>query len=62
MLYSRPAPSGAVTTMVPVGTAQVGCIVTLAVGVAGAPAAGSTVNTVGADAQVGSLLLRTVTE
>src|SRR5674476_1361978 len=33
--YSYCAPSGAVTTIVPVGTAHVGCNVTLAVGVAG---------------------------
>src|SRR5664280_846972 len=32
--YSYCAPSGAVTTIVPVGTAHVGCTVTLAVGVA----------------------------
>ena len=36
---SRPAPSGAVTTMVPVGTAQVGCVVAEAVGAAGAAGA-----------------------
>ena len=36
ILYSIVAPSGAVTTIVPVGTAQVGCTVTLAVGAAGA--------------------------
>jgi hypothetical protein len=40
MLYSYAAPSGAVTTMVPVVTAQVGCIVTLAVGDAGTAGTG----------------------
>ena len=35
MLYSSPAPVGAVITIVPVGDAQVGCTVTLAVGSAG---------------------------
>ena len=33
--YSYCAPTGAVITIVPVGTAQVGCTVTLAVGIAG---------------------------
>ena len=36
MLYVSPAPVGAVTVIVPVVTAQVGCEVTLAVGAAGA--------------------------
>jgi hypothetical protein len=35
-LYSNVAPKGEFTTIVPVGTAQVGCTVTLAVGAAGA--------------------------
>ena len=35
MLYWMFAPEGAVTTMVPVGTVQVGCVVTHAVGAAG---------------------------
>ena len=34
-LYSNAAPVGAVTTIVPVGTAHVGCTVTVAVGAAG---------------------------
>ena len=46
--------------MVPVGTAQVGWTVTLATGAAGAPRAGTTVNTVGAEIQVGSIVLLTV--
>ena len=37
--------------MVPVGTAQVGCTVTEAVGAAGAPGAGFTVSAVGAEVQ-----------
>ncbi len=37
MLYSKVAPVGLVTTIVPVGTVHVGCTVTDAVGVAGAP-------------------------
>ena len=61
MLYSY-APSGAVTTMVPVGTAQVGWIVTLAVGAAGAPSDGITVSIVAGDTQVGSMVLLTVTK
>ena len=36
ILYSKPAPVGELTTIVPVGTAQVGCTVTLATGAAGA--------------------------
>ena len=43
-LYSNPAPSGADTTMIPVGAVQVGCTVTLAVGAAGAAGTGLTVN------------------
>ena len=35
MLYVNPAPSGAVTVIVPVATAQVGCAVTPAVGATG---------------------------
>ena len=37
MLYSKPVPAaGALTTIVPVGVAQVGCTVALAVGAVGA--------------------------
>ena len=35
ILYSNVPPNGAVTTIVPVGTAHVGCTVTLAVGATG---------------------------
>ena len=35
ILYSKAAPVGTLTTMVPVGTVHVGCTVTDAVGVAG---------------------------
>ena len=45
---SSPAPSGAVTTMVPVGTAQVGCVVTEAVGAAGAAGTALTMTCVAA--------------
>ena len=39
ILYSKVAPVGELTTIVPVGTAHVGCIVALATGEAGAPGA-----------------------
>jgi hypothetical protein len=41
-----PLPTGAVIVMVPVGAAQVGCVVTLAVGVAGADGAAFTTSPV----------------
>jgi hypothetical protein len=40
------APVGAVITIVPVGVVHVGCVVTLAVGAAGAPGMAFTVRTV----------------
>ena len=61
MLYSYPAPIGAVTTIVPVGTAQVGCTVTLAVGAAGSPGTAFTVTLVPAETQDGSAVFLTVT-
>jgi hypothetical protein len=54
ILYSNPAPVGALTTIVPVGTAHVGCIVTVAVGAAGAPGTAFTTTLAVADIQVGS--------
>ena len=42
VLYSRPAPVGAVIVIVPVGMLQVGCAVMLAVGAAGAFGTGFT--------------------
>jgi hypothetical protein len=59
-LYSNPAPVGAVTSIVPVGTAQVGCTVTVAVGAAGGVGTALTVTVAGADIQVGSAVLITV--
>ena len=50
-----------ITTMVPVGEEQVGCTVTLATGVAGAPAGGLTINTVAVDTQLRSTMLLAVT-
>ena len=62
MLYSNPDPStGALTTIVPVFTAQVGCNVALAVGADGAPAAALIVTLVPAEIQVLSDVLLTVT-
>ena len=46
-LYSKAAPVGAVTTIVPVGTAHVGCTVTVAVGAAGGVGTALTVTVVG---------------
>ena len=46
-LYSNAAPVGAVTTIVPVGTAHVGCTVTDAVGAAGGVGTAFTVTVVG---------------
>ena len=51
MLYWMFTPEGAVTTMVPVGTVQVGCVVTEAVGAAGPPGATLTVRFVAAEIQ-----------
>ena len=48
-LYSNPAPRGADTVIVPVGTVHVGCAVTLAVGAAGATGTSLTVNEVAVD-------------
>ncbi len=48
-------------TIVPVVTEHVGCTVTLAVGAAGTPSDGLTVSDVGAETQVISAVLRTVT-
>ncbi len=63
MLYVNPEPSpGTVTSIVPVEIAQVGCMVTLAVGAAGATGTGLTVNDVATETQVGFLLSRTVME
>ncbi len=56
-----PAPVGAVTTMVPVGTAQVGWAVTEAVGAAGGVGMAFTVSGVGAETQVISVVDLTVT-
>jgi hypothetical protein len=51
MLYSSMAPVGAVITIVPVVVVQVGCTVTLAVGVAGFAGIGFMVSAVGEDTQ-----------
>ena len=51
MLYSIDAPVGAVTVIVPVGTAQVGWAVTEAVGDAGAPGTALTVTLVAVEIQ-----------
>ena len=49
-VYEIPEPfAGAVTVIVPVGTIQVGCVVTLAVGAAGAPGTALTVKGVAVD-------------
>jgi hypothetical protein len=60
MLYLKLLPSGAVTTIVPVGIGHVGCIVTLAVGAAGELGTGLIVTTVGVLSQPFNVL-RTVT-
>ena len=60
--YSYCAPTGAVTTIVPVGTAHVGCTVTLAVGVAGT--AGTALTFMAAlapETHVGEAAMRAVT-
>ena len=54
------APVGAVTTIVPVGVVQVGCTVTLAVGVAGAFGTALTVQLNGVEVQP-VVVLRAVT-
>ena len=61
ILYSKVAPVGELTTIVPVGTAHVGCIVALATGAAGAPGTEFTVNTPPVLVQVLSDVLLTVT-
>jgi hypothetical protein len=61
ILYSRVAPVGELTTIVPVGTAHVGCIVALATGEAGAPGTASIVTVDAATVeQVLSAMLLTV--
>ena len=61
MAYSKPVPcAGALTTMVPVGTAHVGCTVTEAVGAAGAAGAASTATALTGDTHVLSEVLLTV--
>ena len=59
-LYSNAAPVGTLTTMVPVGTAHVGCTVTDAVGAAGGVGTALTVTAVGPETQVGSAVFLTV--
>ena len=61
ILYSKVAPNGAVTTIVPVGTAHVGCIVVLAVGATGGVGTASIVIDAPVLAQVVSTVLLTVT-
>ena len=61
MAYSKPDPcAGTLTTIVPVGTAQVGCIVVEAVGAAGAVGAALIAMPVTADTQVISVVLLVV--
>ena len=61
MLYWNPVPAaGEVTVIVPVFTAQVGCVI-VTVGAAGAPVAALTVTAVAVDTQVLSVVLSTVT-
>lgn len=60
MLYCNVPPVGAVTTIVPVGTAHVGCVVALAVGAAGGVGTALITATVGALTQL-VLVLRTRT-
>jgi hypothetical protein len=47
MLYCSVAPNGAVTTMVPVGTAHVGCVVAVALAAAGGGGTALIIATVG---------------
>ena len=51
MLYWIVAPTGAITTIVPVGVVHDGCMVTEAVGAAGAAGIGFTVKTVAIEIQ-----------
>ena len=61
ILYSKVAPVGELTTIVPVGTAQVGCKVALATGAVGAPGTASIVTVDAATVeQVLSVVLLTV--
>ena len=60
ILYCNPAPTGAETTIVAVGRAQVGCTVTEAVGAAGAVGTAFTGTAVGAETQVISEVLTAV--
>ena len=60
ILYSNAAPVGADTTIVPVGTVQVGCTVTEAVGAAGGVGTAFTVTVVGLDTQVGDAVFLTL--
>jgi hypothetical protein len=59
ILYSKVAPVGELTTIVPVGTAHVGCIVALATGEAGAPGTASivTVDAAGVEQVLSAILL-----
>ena len=59
ILYSKPAPVGELTTIVPVGTAHVGCTVTLATGAAGAVGTASivTVETAAVEQVLSAILL-----
>ena len=56
-MYSNPTPVGAVIVTVPVATAQVGNVVTLAVGAAGANGANGRLTTVAVETQVLSVVL-----
>ena len=61
ILYSKVPPNGAVTTIVPVGTAHVGCTVALAVGATGGVGTASIVTVDAASVvQVLSVILLTV--
>ena len=60
ILYSNAAPVGEETTIVPVGTVQVGCTVTEAVGAAGGVGTAFTVTVVGLDTQVGDAVFLTL--
>ena len=60
ILYSKAAPVGTLTTMVPVGTVHVGCTVTDAVGAAGGVGIALTVTVVGLDTHVGDAVFLTV--
>ena len=60
ILYCKVTPNGADTTMVPVGTEQVGCTVTLAVAAAGGVGAAFTLTVVAVEIQLGSAVLLTL--